>query len=419
MEFVLLRRRIQVPRTNFIAWKELKSTLAHMWNDLPRAPELSKGVRVALILWGLFTMSGDLKVRLNPHIHWFLLPLFLIWIAPELFRGGRNPIQKIALVIAGFFCLTIIPSGWSVDTLFYNFMEAGKIGAILFLGINLFLGERNAGEYFFKGVQICTLANALLLVAGLLGFRLVAKAGSEGVRWETFLALPGGLARLGILCLIYSSYLIAFRRRVLFAAILLASSLLVIILDSSRTALLVQMLAALLLTAVAAFDRANWKGFILPIVILLVCRSGNSTFLKVFHLRERSAISAMDDAGSEVLQNKFGKILSTLDNDRTKLMKAGVLAVKNHPLVGNGFGQTRVSLSGTQNNVHLSYLQAWADIGFFGFIAYGLLSFSWLFFPGTVAQVSETRAGRREESPCSERFIRPGGLECLRSNLAH
>jgi len=349
--------------------------------------------RVSLIIciWTIIILSADIKVSVNPHIHWIVTGLAIILIIPYI-RQLKIHIPRLYLISAGLFIFSVLIAAFRSTYPLYDIVEAAKLGVILFGAMAFFNSHKEYTHISFKGFTLSAYINCALIIMGIAFLPILAKEMELG-RWGTILNYPGSLWRVGIAIFVYSGYLVYKTRfRNLSHIILLLSSLILIVFDGSRTGMLLLPFGLAYVVTIPMYEKKMKSisiafAFIIALIVgfaLIILWSHYSPLSQVKpgqQLGAPSRISSLiESAGKGIWgAGQTPEELAANDQIRITMLKDVIAAIKLHPLFGTGIGSTKSMTRLGLMVVHITYLQVWADIGLLGFLSYLLLVLGWVY----------------------------------------
>lgn len=334
-------------------------------------------VKIIFFLWGIITISADLKVVIYPYIHWIA---FFIMIFPIIVYKLLT--KKIVLnipyyCIACFFLITIICNGWvssNPETMFQYFKLF-----FIFLTTLFFLSEYRYSLYVWKGFVFAVILNFVLLLLGVyFNFNTAYLLTGEG-RWGTLLNYPGSLVKVGLVSLLFFSFTAILLKgwNKIIAITFIIMSIFIIIYDGSRTGLLLCAVLFLILSISLLFEKKYIGYFQVKLFFTL-----NIILLGTIILIPKILLFSTSRLGQLFTNlNAKGFIdgLRSSDPTRFEMLIAAMENIEKHPIIGNGFFDTTYLVDGKPMVVHNTYLQIWGDFGILSIISYIALTFFWLF----------------------------------------
>lgn len=317
-------------------------------------------------------LQADLKVSINPYIHWFVA---FITIAVLVLLGTKS-IWKMNVPFQVL--LTLVPFGMLLNFFlirgsWYDIGQAVKI-LLIFSSVIVFYNFFNRYIYIKNALVVSLFVNVMfLLLAIILNFPTAKIMTGDG-RWGTIFNFPGSLAKVGMLTLIYGLYgLIASKNRRLYYLLVLSCSLITIIMDGSRTALLGSALCVVLMFAILIMEyygKQKHKSLKRTSLFLATIFLSGVIFYNIGGSVSERTIQFVSNIFSGDTQNG----LKESDATRYSMLKTGMQAIAEHPYIGTGMGTTVAQISsGDLITVHLSYLQLWGDAGIIAFAFYVIL----------------------------------------------
>lgn len=256
-------------------------------------------------------------------------------------------------------------------------MGMAKLAAILFVAMPLLAARPYLAERAFQGLVAAVWINTALMAAGLAGCGAFASMMSAG-RWGTALNWPGPLWRLALSVLFYAGYL-AIKKRSILALGLFVSSTILVFLDGARAGFLLAGLEGIALGLVLSWERGRLRSFLFVSVVILgagiVVLAGSSE-LADMSLPDQGALARIGKLVLSLASGGGG--LQEADLARYQMLQDATQAIHDHPLLGTGFGSTQWMSDSGPEDIHMSYLQVWANLGMVGLLAYTWLTWGWL-----------------------------------------
>lgn len=335
-------------------------------------------VQTAVSAWTFLLVAADLKSVINGHIHWAISLLLALILLPIMARSSLR-IDPITATSGLLLAISIIVSDFLGNPV-YGLIESIKLLVIVIGGLTLFrIGENALAG--FRGIVMSVYVNMVLLVLGLLVSPFFASKMAAG-RWGTVLAHPGSLWRVGIAAFIYSAYRLCETRISVRSVILFISSTACVILDGTRTGILLLGFGCFYLLLVFLLERRIKR---VLIIIFLVLSFGLFGILAL-QFGEWGSPTLQGTSEQNGVQRVLAFIsatthsgLSASDPIRFQMIQDAIQGIEQHPLVGSGIGTTKAETPTGPMVVHMSYLQVWADLGVFGFIAYLTIVIGWVY----------------------------------------
>lgn len=330
-----------------------------------------------IYLWVLIIVSADLKVTVWAHIHWLvsivlLLPV-LIW---NLMRKDMK-FPTIQLLPSTLFIMMVMFSGLFSRDAAYQVIQAAKLALIIIITLALFLWKQDYSLQGMKAFIVAAYLNFGLLMLGTTVSDVFAGK-KTSVRWGTFLNYPGSLAKIGMILLVYSLYIL-FVRRQLKMLVLFAFSMTIMLYDGSRTALLIGFIALLFVMAIIIVEN---KKVLKAIITLLLCIPLMFVLFKVVNLGSLGLDHMIGDTRlgktiTNIQMYGMSKGLEESDNSRMVMNNVGLEAIRRNPFIGNGLGS--IIIDDSVASLHNTYVQIWANLGIFGLLAYLSIVLNWIF----------------------------------------
>lgn len=310
-----------------------------------------------LATWGFLNVSADLKYAIDPHIHWFSTAAITFFYL--LF--SRN--IKVCLTARSAFGLVFV-FGMTFASLFgsdpvHGVAQALKLLVVLFLGDFLVNSRQDGGVLAFKGILFATVVNAVMLLLGALSIAPVAELKAP-TRWGTILCWPGSLWRVGMVGLVFSIYLAIkgpHGAKRLTYVVLFACSSAVILADGSRTAGLLLGLVVLYLGVLVFKERPR---LLVPAAVAAACVLAGTMLLK------HDGLPIPNLSRTVQFIQGFPHNLAETDPTRYLMVRQALRQIASHPLVGSGMGNTTYA----SMDIHMSYLEIWANAGLLAFLGY-------------------------------------------------
>jgi O-antigen ligase len=321
-------------------------------------------------LWTLVMVSADIKVINGVYVHWAVTLIVAFLAAPGLLRLRYSARTPLLLAAFGLIVATLLAAFNSHEAL-YGLEQALKFAVILLGGLMLFSSHPRYALVAFRAFLFSVYLNAVLLLVGLFVNPVAASQMAWG-RWGTALNYPGALWRCGALVLVYSiSLLIEPQGRTLKPLLLLLCGLMLILADGSRTALIALPLAALYCAVAMPRARAMLAKALVPTLVTVGLVLAFFTTSVMFTAAEHSE-GGVARVQEMILDYSLRGVegLREADPTRAAMLEDGLAAVLRHPLLGGGIGTTRSETDVGPMEIHMSYLQAWGDLGILGMVSY-------------------------------------------------
>lgn len=352
-------------------------------------------------------LSADLKITLNPRVHWVGTAVLALPLATGLAQRVRRGIPWTKLLAPACLIGLIIVNGVVNHFWVYHLEEALKLSVILLGAYTLVLVWPELSRAALEGIRWAVYINLGLLLAGMVFMPALGREMAIG-RYGTILNYPGSLARLGVLGFAGSAYLALRARNYLKDAVLAGASSLLVYLDGSRSGLLALALLVCFFLLVVMRERARdivtvalpRMLFIAGASALTIALFSNLTLWMSapsrqqpttngtsVHTPEPSAASVISQrasvpraevTASNIVRDGLVAGLEKSDAGRFSMIKAGLKAASNHFILGSGMGSTALMTPSGPMDVHLTYLQLWGDLGFAGLVAYLFLIGGWV-----------------------------------------
>ena len=348
--------------------------------------------RAVVFVLTLVLTSPYLAVSMIPNIPWIALAFASILLLPYIFREFLIPRPSTEELVArmslkGF--PARVPSRLFIFSIFVpalygaavvpTLIALGKLSLILLVGLPMLAARARLAQSVFYGLLGAVWINFALLLYGVLTGGPMAGMMMLG-RWGTMLNQPGALWRLAISVWFFAGYLTITRRSAATCLLLLVSTAL-IFLDGARTGIFLLLLECLLLVLVLAVERGRIRlvMFALPAgaiaYAMIVSLSGGLSEVAVW--AKLGGLARVGELLTNVQALGIGGLAES-DESRTRMFQDVVHAISNHPFFGSGMESTQsIGLAGPQN-IHMTYLQVWANLGLLGMITYTWLTWGWL-----------------------------------------
>jgi len=342
----------------------------------------SRWLGAVVCLWTILVLAADLKVSVQPQIHWFVSAVAVTLVAPLLLRMTL-PAFGPGFLPAWLFTLAIVLSSAGSSNPVYGLAQAAKLVLILVVALKFFVTHSRYAHYAFRGFVYSAWLNIALLLPGVLGLAALSQEMSAG-RWGTVLSYTGSLWRVGVLSVWWSAYLVLAWEKPLRHLLMLAASLALMYFDGSRTgAVLLFLVAAPFLVVVRVVEagrslrsRLATAGVVLAVAVTLIAGWNWAKSQPIDP--EASGASARVSQLAVSLESQGAVGLALADPIRAQMLQAGLAAVHDASLVGPGIQATQVETGVGVMPVHMTYFQLLGDLGWLGLLAYLWLVLAWL-----------------------------------------
>jgi len=343
----------------------------------------SKGERttwqaVIVCIWVAFVSASALKAMI-PYVHWFATIAVVALLCPRFLGARYSRAVKFTMLGGSLLVLSIVIIVPMNLNPVYQLAEASKLAGILLVVTPLLLARSDTSRGLRLGAELAVAANGALVLMGFLGVSGVFTLMAFG-RYGTVLNPPGSLWRVGILVLVSSSLNLLVGRSFLWPLIMFTCSVALLVFDGARTAGLSILVAFGFVAYFMVKEMRNRGGFatrrvlarmtLLGVVLIggIVWRPIQEAYVGNVGFGDRLSgmFNAAESSGVEGVEST--------DQNRAEMLRVAYDAIAAHPLLGTGMGTT--SLSGIYDGlvIHDAYLQVWADVGLFGFMAYVVLT---------------------------------------------
>src|SRR5438128_6035513 len=245
----------------------------------------TRGAAGAYIAFVFLVLCADLKVAVDPHIHWLIAIPLILWalLSTATSTFETSPVVRYTLVGAGILALSVAVLGATAAQPIYAFGQAVKLAVILAVVLPFLCRRRDLIVPAHIGFGLAVVVNAAFVGLGLLGFEQLASVYAAEGRWGTVLNLPGSLSRLGLLLPVFCLYLLTHLRHLPLAVALYVASCLLVLVDGSRTSVSLLLLGHLVGLGIVT---AEHRGRALAFLPLLAVALGLAFFLAITFTQE-------------------------------------------------------------------------------------------------------------------------------------
>ena len=287
--------------------------------------------------------------------------------------GGFPTFVPTILFLAAI-CVPVLYGSDAVPAL----VALGKLSLILLVALPLFFARPKLAITAFYALIAAVWVNFAMMAVGILFGGPTGQQMSPG-RWGTILNHPGPLWRLASSVWFYSAYLTVKKRSSPQFLLLLASTTL-IFLDGARAGILLMIFQIATIIVILAVERGCLlriaAGAVVVIIGSLLFFRG-SPGLGGIELPDQGAIARVGKFAVS-MTSSGGTGLSDADVTRYEMLDNAIQRIHDHPVLGSGFGSTRIMTFAGPEDVHMTYLQIWANLGVAGLFFYVWLSWGWL-----------------------------------------
>lgn len=368
-------------------------------------------LRGLIWLWTLTALSVNIRLRVYPHLDWavglvcagvampFLLRLRYRWD----WRWLAGAVMVVYAVP-----LTSFVSSRSL----YDLAQTIKLTIILVVGLTFFASYPRYALVAYRALITLAVANFMLLtVGGRFSRTLAALATSDG-RWGTLLNPPGTLGILGLAVIVYSLYRVRYRATRLRGIILLLVSITLVAYENSRTITFLTVIGVAFTVWVWWWEHRSWRQRVMTLLPLVGVGLAASWLLPSL-----LAPTRLGDLLYQVRTLGFVDGLVSSDPVRWTMLNGVVHAISERPLLGTGMGSTRVDTAVGAMEVHVAYLQLWADAGLLAFLGFVWLAFGWVLWLPRVLHYLRTCPGSETTALTYNAIFLLGAFDV--SNLLH
>lgn len=343
--------------------------------------------KVLFCAWAVAVIGSNLQTMIHPHLDWALALLFVVLSGRSLLKQRFElpwTIAGGAVLLVASVCITALVSARPL----YDLKQAAKLAAILIAGLAFFVSRPEMAKTALRTQVYLTFVNAVLIAfERRLPDALASIATNDG-RWGTLFNSPGTLGGVGLGVLVYGLYLLFRTRRDIHGALLVSCALALVYLENSRTTTLLAILGVGFFIASWMWER--WGSMRRAIVISLLALVGLSIVvfaldLPIPHRFERMVRLVMEEG--------LAAGLAESDPVRADMMRTAMEAVSRFPLLGSGMGTLGVETKVGWIQVHMAYLQMWADAGLLAFVGFVWLALGWVIWMPAAMQRLQKEKG--------------------------
>lgn len=350
-----------------------------------------------VILWAFVIMQADLSLATIPFLNWFVSLFLLPFLVKRYLQQGAIKIIDFYLYGSLLLLLAILVNTPVATDPSYNVEQALKLLAIFLFGFFL-LSEHHYQIVIFKAFLAALIVNNILLLLGtLFNQHWAARIIYGESRWMTLFNRPDSLEKVGSVIFLYGFYLLISKSsNKLLGGIISLLSIIPILFDGSRTALLSLSLGGLFILAVVAKETRQIiikrKNLLLLALLFLVFG------IAIFAYWQYICSLLVDIRLFNSLKSFFGQnTLEQVDILRYNMFIEVLNHISEHPWLGGGMGSAKINspaITGQWSklpelDIHIAYLQLWANIGLLGFIGFIAISLGWIIYVPRVLAIAK------------------------------
>ena len=332
-------------------------------------------------LWTMVCTSSNIKVEFVPYIDWITCLALFVWLSR--YAKADRLLPKFLLIGAVLF------AGFTAERYLDAGVWAGKL-AVIFLFLASFQQVPELARVAFRAFIAAIYVNVLLIALSMIGVPGVSEVVGAYGRRATILNYPGSLWHTSLGATFYFSYLLSCAATFSVRTCLgLIACLTVMWCDGSRTGFLLLLCIPAMLTLVLFIESrisAVWPAVFGLFVLTMF-------LLSLFNADDQSAIGRflpMLKGGADTTG-----MLTTIDSTRFDMLQYALDLISAHPIAGNGIGAASIetNVPGMERMVvHNGYLQAWADLGLVGLLAYIAVVGAWIPSTGLYLSIIQRRS---------------------------
>lgn len=337
-------------------------------------------IHVISWIWVFLLLAADLKVAIHPYIHWgisllaFVLMLPLLALAKFRIRC-QHQIQWFAVLMMILLIISVLLTGLTTENAFYSLIQAFKLSAILLMPFLLFTTRSDLARVGLFAATAAVWTNLSFLLLGITLSPVFARQMAADGRWGTFLNYPGSLWRVGILVLVFSTYLFYHKRKDFRFLALLIASLCLIYADGSRTGFIMTFASIVYVGIIVLMEK---RRYLQVGLVLAFTGLGGALFIGMLFSDHVIISTVLPNRLEETIQAVVSGNLEQADSARFLMFLTAFQSISDHPLWGTGIGTTQAELDAGAMVIHNTYLQVWSDLGILGFLAYIGLVLGWI-----------------------------------------
>lgn len=372
-----------------------------------------------IYIWAVVVIGSNLQALIHPHLDW-ALTFLLVGLASR--RLLRHPLQVPWVIVPGAalivvsICMTALISAKPI----YDLGQAAKLVMILIAGLVFFISHPKMAQAAFQTQVFLVFANVVLVVLGIvMGKQLprdLAHVAAADGRWRTLFNVPGTLGGVGLGVLVYGLYLLFRTRRRIRGALIVSGALALIYFDNSRTMTLLTFVAVGLFLGLWVWERVGYSPRMMASLVVGIVAGivGLSIMSSVLDLPIPSRFERMVRL---VREEGFIAGLAQSDPARAQMMQAAIEAVSRFPVLGSGMGTLGVEGRTGWIEVHMAYLQMWADAGLLAFVGFVWIAVGWIVWVPKALRKLRQNPGSEESARTYNAIFVLGALAL--SNLLH